>query len=232
MVKVEDSIVARLESHGHKFEILVDPDATERIRNGEIDVNTDLALDQVFKDARKGDKIGEELLMEIFNTIDIAQIAIEIVKRGQIQLTTEQRKEMLQKRRRQVIEIISRESINPQTNTPNPPARIEQAMEEAKVHIDPFKAAEEQVQTVLKAIRPLLPIRFEKARIAVKLTGNGYGKVYGDLVKGGFIVKEEWGRDGSWIGVLEMPAGMRGEIIDLINRKAHEEAEIKILKTI
>ena len=29
MVSLEDAIVARLESHGHKFEVLIDPDAVE-----------------------------------------------------------------------------------------------------------------------------------------------------------------------------------------------------------
>ena len=31
MVRVEEAIVARLESHGNKFEIFVDADATDRI---------------------------------------------------------------------------------------------------------------------------------------------------------------------------------------------------------
>ncbi|MFG1519303.1 MAG: ribosome assembly factor SBDS [Thermoplasmataceae archaeon] len=231
MVKVEDSIVARLESHGHKFEILVDPDATDKIKAGEIDIDKDLAIDQVFKDAKKGDKAGEDLLKEVFKTTDIAEIAIEIVKKGQIQLTTEQRREMLEKRKKQIVDRISRESMNPQTNSPNPPSRIIQAMEEAKVHVDPFKSADEQLQTVLKAIKPLIPIRFEKAKIAVKLTGDAYGKVYGDLVRGGFITREEWGKDGSWMGVLEVPAGIKGEIIDMLNHKARDNVEIKLLKS-
>ena len=46
---------------------------------------------------------------------------------------------------KKLINAISRESINPQTNAPNPPARIEAAMEEAKIHIDPFKPVNEQI---------------------------------------------------------------------------------------
>ncbi len=231
MVKVEDAIVARLESHGHKFEILIDPDATERIISGDFDMDADLAIDQVFKDAKKGDKAGEETIKEVFQTTDIKTVAQEIVKKGQIQLTTDQRREMLEKRRRQIVDIISRESINPQTNAPNPPARIEQAMEEAKVHVDPFKSAEDQLQAVLKLIKPLIPIRFEKARIAVKLTGDAYGRIYGELVKSGYITKEEWGKDGSWMGLLEIPAGIRTDYMDTLSRKGKDQIEIKILKS-
>ncbi len=230
MVKVEDAIVARLESHAYRFEILVDPDAIEKIKKGQIDTENDLAMPEIYKDVRKGEKASEESLKEAFKTVNIAQVAIEIVKKGQIQLTTEQRREMYDERRKQIINIIVREGINPQTNTPHTPYRISQAMDEAKVHVDPFKGAEEQVQSVLKAIMPLIPIRFEKARIAVRLIGDAYGRIYGELSRSGYITKEEWGKDGSWMGVLEVPAGLQGDIIESISRKGGDKVQIKVLK--
>ena len=232
MVKVEDAIVAKLESHGHRFEILVDPEATDRIKEGKIDIDSDLAIEQVFKDSRKGEKAGEETLKEVFGTTDISTVAVEIVKRGEIHLTTDQRREMLEKRKKQIIEMISRESINLQMNAPHPPLRIQQAIEEAKVHIDPFKSANEQLPAVLKAIKPLIPIRMERLKLAVKLVGDSYGRLYGDLARGGYIKKEEWDRSGAWIGLLEIPAGMKGDILDLISRKGKDMAEVKILKSI
>ena len=168
----------------------------------------------------------KEILKHVFKTTDIGQIAIEIVKRGQIQLTTEQRKEILEMKRKQVINEIVREAINPQTNTPIPVIRIEEAMEEAKVRIDPFKGVEEQVQMVLKAIRPLIPIRMEKARLAVRLSGDAYGRLYGDISRMGTILKEEWSNSGDYICVVEIPAGMQGDLIDLVNRKTNGEADI------
>ena len=111
MVRVEDAIVARLESHGHKFEIFVDPDATERIKEGKVDLASDVALDEIYKDARKGEKAGEESLKEVFKTTDISEIIIEIVRKGQIQLTTEQRHQMTERKRKQIIDTIARESI-------------------------------------------------------------------------------------------------------------------------
>lgn len=230
MVQLEDAIVARLESHGHRFEILVDPEATDRIREGKIDLSTDLALDEIYKDSKKGDKAGEESLKEVFKTTDVSQIAIEIIKKGQIQLTTEQRHQMLERKRKQIIEIISRESINPQTNAPHPPARIAQAIEDAKIHIDPFKSAGDQIQAVLKAIKPILPIRFEKTKLAVKLTGDAYGKIYGDIVRMGYLTKEEWNKSGAWVGLLEVPAGMAGEIMSSLGRKGKDNIEIRIVK--
>ncbi len=230
MVRLEDAVVARLETHGHRFEILIDPHSADRIRSGEINVDDDLAIDQVFKDARKGDKASESAIVEIFGTRDISAIAIEIVKKGQIQLTTEQRRALLEERRNQIVEMIARESINPQTKAPNPPARIAQAIEEAKFHIDPFKSAEDQLPGVLKAIRPILPIKMEKVRIKIRIPGDRYGKVYADLMKNAEVLREEWGRDGSWNAVLQVPAGISNEIIETIGRKVGDSAEVSIIR--
>jgi ribosome maturation protein SDO1 len=227
MVKLDDAIIARMEHSGHKFEILIDPDAVEKIRNGDVEVEKDLASEQVFKDARKGEKAGEDAIREVFKTDDIKKIAEEIVKKGQIQLTTEQRHKMQEMKKKMVIDIISKEGINPQTNAPNPPARIEAAMEEAKIHIDPFRPVNEQVNMVLKEIKPLIPIRMEKVKLAVRLKGDAYGKIYGEIARSGTILKDEWTKDGNWICVMEVSAGLYGEIISNLTRKAKDEIEIK-----
>ena len=227
MVKLDDSIIARLEHGGHKFEVLIDPNAVDRIKEGKIDIENDIASDQVFKDAKKGEKAGEELLEEVFKSDNIALIVTEIVKKGQIQLTTEQKHKMVEDKRKQIITTISRESINPQTNAPNPPARIEAAMEEAKIHIDPFKPVNEQINSVLKELKVIIPIRMEKVKLALRLKGEAYGRMYGDINKEGTIIKEEWGKNVNWMCVLEVPAGLYGDIISSLARKGKEDIEIK-----
>ena len=231
MVRLEDAIVARYEHGGHRFEILVDPNVIDDIKSGKIENVVDyLVIDEIFKDAHKGDRASEELVKEVFVTTDVNEVAKTIVKKGQVQLTTEQRRKMLEEKKKRIVMEIARNAINPQTGAPHPPQRIELAMEEAKVHIDPLKSVEEQVPMVLKALRPLIPIRFEKVKIAVKLSGDMYGKAYGEISKMGAILKEEWQSDGSWIGVVEIPAGMQGEFLDMLNKKTHGNVQTKILR--
>jgi ribosome maturation protein SDO1 len=104
------------------------------------------------------------------------------------------------------------------------------AMEEAKVRIDPFRSAEKQVDAVLDALRPILPIRFETAQIAVKLSGEDYGRCYGDIVAYGRVVREEWQKDGSWIGVVELPAGLQTELYERLNERTNGMAETRVLE--
>jgi len=231
MVRLEDAIIARYEHGGHRFEILVDPNIIDEVKSGKVENVVDyMVIDEIFKDAHKGDRASEELIKEVFGTTDVNQVAKEIIKKGQVQLTTEQRRKMLEEKKKRIIAEIARNAINPQTGAPHPPQRIELAMEEAKVHIDPLKSVEEQVPLVLKALRPIIPIRFEKVKIAVKVSGDMYGKIYGDLSKSGTIIQEEWQKDGSWIGVVEIPAGIQGEFLDMLNKKTHGNVQTKILR--
>ena len=227
----KEYVIARVEKSGEKFEVLVKPEAVAKVRDGkEVDLLKELAIDEVFKDAHKGSKASEEKMAEFFGTTDPLSVAKQIIQRGEIQLTTEQRRQVLEAKRKQIVQYIAANAINPQTAAPHPPQRIENAMEEAKVHIDPFKPVEEQVKEVLDALRPLIPIRFEKVRIAVKLSAEDSAKTYGDIKGFGTILKEEWSPTGAWLGVVEMPAGLQTDFLERLNAKTKGNVETRVLK--
>ena len=231
MVRLEDAVPARLKTHGATFEVLVDPDGALALRRGDsVNVEDILAVEDVFENASRGDRSAEEDLIKAFETTDVAIIAEKIIRKGEISLTAEQRKQIIENKRRQVIEIIARNAINPQTKTPHPPARIEQAMKEAKVNIDPSKSADELVNIAMKAIRPLIPIRFEEVEVAVKIPADYAPKAYGEIAAFGKVIRESWQNNGSWIGVVKIPAGMQTDFYSLINRLTKGEAETKLLK--
>lgn len=228
---LDNVVIARLDTHGKSFEVLIEPEVIQEIKDGkEIDMMSKMPEEVIFKDAKKGERAPQEDMMNIFGTEDTAEIAKEIILKGKVQLTTEQRRKMEEDKWNQIIAIITREAINPQTGTPHPPQRIEIAMKEAKVHVDPFKSADVQVRTIIDALRPLLPIKFEKIKIAVKLSGEDYGRCYGEMKTFGEVEKEEWQSDGSWVGIFKIPAGLQKEFFERINEKTKGNVETKIIK--
>lgn len=230
MVTLEDAVIARLEYYGEHFEILVDPELAAEFKRGkEIELEKILAVEEIFKDAKKGDKASEEAMLKAFQTTDPDEAAAIIIKKGQVQLTAQQRKEMQEEKRREIVATITRESINPQTKLPHPARRIEIAMEESKIHVDPFKSVDEQVKSVLKAIRKKIPIRFEKVQVAIKVPGDYTGKVYNIIPEFGTTKKEEWQQDGSWIAVVEIPGGMQDNFYQKLSEMTHGEVETKLL---
>lgn len=231
MVKVEDAVIARWETQGSRFEVLVDPLAVQDLKDGKpVDLSDKLALDHVFKDAKKGDKISEEHLERIFHTRNIAEIAKQIVLKGEVQVTTEQRHQLQAAKHRQIVTTIARNAMNPQTGAPHPPARIEAAMLEAKVHIDPFRPVDAQVQDVLQKLRPLLPIRLDVVKVRIRLPAQYYPRVIGDLKGLGRIVEEQWMGDGAWSGVIEIPAGVQTELYEKLNARTKGAAETALVK--
>jgi len=231
LVSLEKAVIARLDTHGERFEVLVDPDlAVEFKRKGEPDISQVLAVETIFKDARKGARASEERMREIFGTTESLKVAEKILKKGEIQFTTEQRRKLMEAKKKKLASIISRNSINPQTDAPHPPHRIEQALKEVRFHVDLSKPAEDQVQKAVKAIRGLLPIRFEVRRVAVKIPGQYAGKAYSVIKSFGDVKKEEWQKDGSWLLLMEIPAGVVEEFFRDLNALTKGEAETKILR--
>ena len=175
-------MIARFEHHGEKFEILVDPDLAYLFKTGKKqDMSNILVVEDIFSDARKGERPGSEAVKKAFGTTDVYEVAKLILTRGEIQLTTEQRRKMLEEKTKRIVAILARECIDPRTNAPHPPQRIERALEESKVHIDAFKDAEAQIKEVVDGLRLILPMKFEKVRIAVRIAAEHAPKVYGTL---------------------------------------------------
>ena len=118
MISLEQAVVARLESHGEKFEILVEPHLAARIRQGEnINIEDAVAALNVFGNSSKATRASEESLEKVFHTTDFATVAKKIIEKGEIHLTADQRREMTEEKRRKVINFIARNAVNPRPAT-------------------------------------------------------------------------------------------------------------------
>jgi ribosome maturation protein SDO1 len=232
MISLDEAVTARLESHGARFEVLVDPDAALAIRREEFDGDLEdvIAAEDVFEDASRGDRPAEDDLEEVFGTTDPLEIIPEVIRRGEIQITAEQRREMQEQKHRQLIQRITRNAVNPQMDdAPHPPERIENALEEAGFHVDPMEPVENQVDDALDALRPVIPIRFDEITVAVQLPADYAGSGQAQVRQFGDLEREEWQNDGSWIGVVTFPAGLQNDFYDLVNEVSSGEAETRIV---
>ena len=233
MISLDEAVTARLESHGERFEVLVDPDAALAIRRGEFegDLEDVIAAEDVFEDASSGDRPAENALEEVFGTTDPLEVIPEVIREGEIQITADQRREMQEQKRRQLINQITRNAVNPQMDdAPHPPERIESALEETDFRVDPMEPVESQVDDALDALRPVIPIRFDTVTVAVQLPPDYAGSGQAQVREFADLEREEWQSDGSWVGVLTFPAGRQNEFYDLVNEASSGEAETQIIR--
>jgi ribosome maturation protein SDO1 len=223
--------VARINIDGNNFELVVKPEQALSYREGiRSSISDVLVSDLIFSDANKGLKVAEKDLMRAFNTIDVKKIAEIIIKKGFIQLTTEQRKKMTEEKQRQIIAFIARQAIDPRTKLPHPPTRIEQALEQIHFSVDLVSSIEEQAKKVIEALRPILPISIEKITVSVRITPQYAGRSYGTVKSFGTIKSESWNNDGSWSALIEMPAGLYGPFLEKLGDLTKGNIEAEIIK--
>ncbi|WP_069806509.1 ribosome assembly factor SBDS [Vulcanisaeta thermophila] len=223
-------VIARYEKEGYVFEILVDPDAALDMRLGKpVSIDKVLITDTIYKDARKGLRASEESLIKVFKTTDPRKIAEFIVKNGELPLTTEQRRRLIEQKRRQIIEWISRNCIDTRTKTPVPPQRVEAALQQVDVAIDPFKPVEEQVNNVIKALQRVLPLKVAVSVVEVRAPPEHAHKVRSAISKMGKVLKERFEGDGSLVMQLEIPAGVQDMLISKVNELTHGSGDVRII---
>ena len=110
--------------------------------------------------------------------------------------------------------MISKNFVDPKTSLPHPPLRIEQAMQEARITIDPFQDPTEQAKVVVDRLRTILPLKSEKLKLHVKVSAQYSGQTIGALKAFGEILKEEWGGDGTLSAMVEISAGAQPALLD------------------
>jgi ribosome maturation protein SDO1 len=230
MVSLDDAVLARLEKGGKRYEALVDPNLVEQWKEDSSNIQLDdfMAMDEIFHDARAGERPTEEALLNTFETLDVETILKIILDKGSIQLTTAQRKARVEHMRQQIIHHIHSQAIDPKSKSPHPRTRIELALQESKYSVDPFKRLEEQIKDAIAKLKPLIPLSFESVRLAFRVPGSAYGTV-SQLLRT-YQKKEGWLENGDWACVIEIPAGMKGDMIGQVLKRS-SDAEVKELSS-
>ena len=251
-------VIANIKIKNRKYEILVDPDKAwelkkqirvfQKEKEKELNRTYKVVRDDVielskvpmqeivesflvFEDIRRGNKVSNELLEEAFGTDAIDQVVAEILLNGELQLTKEQREKFVSEKKKKLLDILTKNCINPQTKKPHPPARIERALEEAKVNIDPFNPIEDQIDTIVKALQPIIPIRMERTQLNCLIPAEFSGKAFSLIKNLASILKEDWKNNGALECTVEVPAGISVEFLDKLNKLTHGRATTKVIET-
>jgi ribosome maturation protein SDO1 len=226
MVDTKVSTV-RLTIDNNKFEILVKPDPALEYKMGKrTDLSNVLVSDEIYSDANKGSRAASEKISKYFHTADLMEVAKQILFRGELSLTTEQRRKMVEEKKKQIIQYISKSYVDPRTHVPHPLLRVQSAMDEVRIVIDPFKRAEDQAKTVVDALRRILPLRSETSELTITVPPQFSAQSFNVLKTAGNFKGEQWLSDGSLKVTLEINAGMKGSFIDRIASITKGSAQI------
>lgn len=220
--------IIKLTLEGDKFELIVKPDPALEYKLGKrSDLSSVLVSDEIYSDANKGSRASSEKLMKHFKTTDASEVAKQIIAKGELNLTTDQRRKMVEEKRKQIVQYINRSFVDPKTHLPHPVVRIEAALEEARVSIDPFKRSEDQAKTVIDSLRKILPLKSETVRLTVTVPPQFSAQSFNILKSAGDFKGEEWLSDGSLRAVVEMNAGLKAQFLDRLGSVSKGSAVVK-----
>jgi ribosome maturation protein SDO1 len=222
--------LAKMKKNGEHYEVIINPDKILGYRAKTVEVQDALMYAKIFSDAKKAFEASPEEMKAAFGTDDVLKVAKIILAEGEIQFTQEYREQKRKEKLNRIVEIIVRNAVDPKSGLPHPRTRIEAAMDEAKVRIDDLKDADEQVESIIHALKPIIPIKFAVKEIQVKVSSTYAGKGHSTVQKYGKVLQEDWLNDGSWLAVVEIPAGLQNEFFDALNRLTHGSVESNILK--
>ena len=220
--------VARLILDGEKFEVLVKPDPALEFKMGKrSDISGALVSDEIYSDANKGSRASSEKMMKHFKTTDSVDIAKQILAKGELNLTTDQRRKMVEEKKRQIVQFINRSFVDPKTHLPHPIVRIEAAMEEVRVPIDPFRKADDQAKAIVDAVRKILPLKSETLKLTITVPPQFAAQSYSALKSTGDLLSEEWLADGSLRAIVDINASLKGQFLDRLGAVTKGSAQVK-----
>ncbi len=223
--------VIRFSVEGEKFELLVKPDPALEYKLGKRkDISTVLVSEEIYSDSNKGTRASTEKLMKAFKTTDPTAIATIILQKGDLNLTTDQRRKMVSEKRKQIVEFIAKTYVDPRSHIPHPPLRIEQAMDDAKVSVDPFRNTDDQIKDIVEQLRSIIPLKSENMLLEILVPAQFAAQSYSVLKSAGTLKKEEWQANGSLKVILDIPAAARANVIDRLGSVTKGSASVEVAK--
>ncbi|MCK4895573.1 MAG: ribosome assembly factor SBDS [Candidatus Heimdallarchaeota archaeon] len=230
-IDLKGKSIVRYEKHGRRYELLVNPEpAWLFIQGEEVEIDTIFEVYIVYENISRGVKATQDDLDVAFEGLTDREIAIKILKEGKLQLTISQRNEILKDKRIEIVDFIHIHCINPRENTPIPKDRIENAILDLGVNISYKDDVKSQALEVIDLLKPIMPIRLESVKLAVKIPPSYTGALYGFVISAGNLVQEEWLSDGSLAVVVNIPSGTQADFLEQITSKTKGKAQVKVLE--
>ncbi|MEM3091381.1 MAG: ribosome assembly factor SBDS [Candidatus Pacearchaeota archaeon] len=218
---------ARIKHHGKNFEIIVDLDKALKYKNGESKVVDFLEAYTIFTDVKKGLKASIKDIEGSFGTTDLNIVARKIVKEGEILLTQEYREKKHDEKFNQIVDIISKNAIDPTTGNPHTSERIKKALQEAHINIK-NTPIEDQIKDIITKLSKIIPIKMEEKKYEIIIPSIYTGHAYGIISP--YKEEENWLNNGDLSVVVTIPSGIVFTFFDKLNSLTHGSVVTRELK--
>jgi ribosome maturation protein SDO1 len=183
-IRLTNVSLVRMKKGKKRFEIACYQNKVHDFQSGvEKNIDEVLQIPQIFVNVSKGQVASSEDLKSSFNTTNIDEIILEILKKGEIQLSEKERAQQNEKLHNEILSIISAKCINPKSKKRYPPTLIDKALKEIKFNLVNARSAKAKALEAIKLLieKQIIPIARAKMRVKLNLSKNFYETVKDEL---------------------------------------------------
>lgn len=223
--------IVRLKKGGKRFEIASYPNKVVSWRNKvETDIDEVLQTHTVFTNVSKGEVAKAKDLQAVFGTENQTEICLEILSKGELQVSEKERHAQLESMFRDIATIVADKCVNPETNRPYTVTMIEKAMKDLHFSVKPTRNTKQQALDVIKQFTEKEVIQIQRAymRLRLSIPGKEGKKLRSKVRKIAKKVEEDEFDEDVEMVVLIDPGSFR-EIEELLRHETKGKAQIEVL---
>ncbi|KAK8812185.1 hypothetical protein WA158_007419 [Blastocystis sp. Blastoise] len=187
----KDTSVIKYKVGKNRFEIVITRGTHKDFKEGKLKINNICETNVIFSNAEKGTKASQEEIKASFPEMTEIQILEKIAHEGELQLSTEERREAIDMKKRQICEYISKTYVDPTNNGALPSTRVMNAINNIKgLQLDINKSAQDQAVDIVKKLSSVLNLKKNETSGILTISMMYYAKCLGIIKKWCRIRKE------------------------------------------
>lgn len=195
----------------------------------ETDLDEVLQTHTIFVNVSKGLVAKRADLIRCFKTEDEATMVLEILAKGQLQVSKEERVHEQTVTYTEVARLVTERCVNPDTQRPYTIAQIERSMKDIHFSIQPGKSEKVQALEVIRQLQAAqVPIERAKMRIRITLPRAAAPKTIKPLIEGMITIEDEEWDDGDLELTCVLDPGAFRTVSDIVSSKSKGQGVLEI----
>lgn len=192
-IKLTNVSVVRYKRSGKRFELAAYKNKVLEWRAGtEKDIDEVLQIDSIFSNVSKGAVASNEDIKKAFADRPKEEIIQEILKKGELQVGDKERGAMAENVFKDIAQIISDKTVDPNSKRPYTTSMIEKALHDLGFSTSTTKSAKSQALEAIKQLQAQNKIPITRALMKIRIScPSKEGKAIKDKIKAMFVEVEE-----------------------------------------
>lgn len=230
-IKLTNVSIVRLRKGGKRFEVACYKNKIVEWRNNvETDLDEVLQIHNVFLNVSKGQAANKDDLVKCFGTDDLNEIILQILKKGEVQVSDKERSNQIETMYRDIASIVAEKCVNPTTKRPYTVTLIEKAMNDLHFSVNTHKSAKQQALDVIKQLQEKNVIPIARAQMKVRITmpakdAKRLKEKLHELIA--TVEDEDWSDDYELIGLID-PGSYR-QLNELLTNETKGKGHLELL---